>query len=369
MTAYACSTVLTVLASSALCQETRSTHAITATRHVDVTIAGGDVSGRLDRATTLLGTKDRPNDVACCVRLQMSGQLGSFGTAGDGEDVITTRAEMRRVLAIRPQRIKIVRSIVVCRSDENPGNILGCANTPGDSIVITRRAAADVWAHEFGHNQGLSHRDSSRRNIMHSTAANTDTVNAAECRRFRSGGTLGGACPVTVAASAVDLSPAAIARTLAVPPTGVTARPSAPARAPARAAELVKPSEVVLRAEDERLPIAVPLWPGRTTVIQVSFVSSRYYRVGVYLPEDENRGYTWIGNVDAPLSDVWRVSGYQVALVEIEYWNGNAWQSALATLRHRPPPSPDPTQWVAGRTPAEDTDGATVSFTPLNEQR
>ncbi|HEX2059262.1 MAG TPA: zinc-dependent metalloprotease family protein, partial [Thermoanaerobaculia bacterium] len=148
------------------------TKAITVARHADVTFSDADARRKLGPATTLLRTRDRNTDVACGVILQLSGSVGTFGTAGDGDDVITTQAELTRVMAVNAHRIKVVTSIQGSRANNvcgSAGSVLGCATTPGTTIVMALRAAPDVWAHEFGHNQGLRHRDTSNKNIMHST--------------------------------------------------------------------------------------------------------------------------------------------------------------------------------------------------------
>ena len=63
--------------------------------------------------------------------------------------------------------------------------ILGCAYR-GGSVVIVSHAPADVWAHEWGHVQGLNHRDDCETNIMHSYELQTDAVNTTEKNAFLS---------------------------------------------------------------------------------------------------------------------------------------------------------------------------------------
>ena len=65
-----------------------------------------------------------------------SGALGTFGTAGDGGDVISTAAEMTALLAINTHHIKVVTSIAHCGT-ALPG-IVGCANTTGSSLTNVR---------------------------------------------------------------------------------------------------------------------------------------------------------------------------------------------------------------------------------------
>lgn len=68
-------------------------------------------------------------------------------------------------------------------SSDDSAVILGCAFTSG-SVVIVRDADPDVWAHEWGHVQGLNHRDNCARNLMHSFELRTNAVNESECQAF-----------------------------------------------------------------------------------------------------------------------------------------------------------------------------------------
>lgn len=166
-------------------------HPITVARHTATAFTDADAAGKLNQATTLLQTKDRSTDVPCAVTLQFSGTVNSFGTTTDRLDIIDSEAELQQVLLINSHRVKVVTSIQVPFGQQfcnTPGlaSLLGCSQTPGNSIVMALRAAPDVWAHEFGHNKGLPDRDDpGRKNIMHGSAARTDEVNAIECTSYR----------------------------------------------------------------------------------------------------------------------------------------------------------------------------------------
>lgn len=156
---------------------------MTAVRHVEVSITPDGLTRIFNTASDLLQVSQRESDVACRVRMQLSGTLGTFGRAGDGLNVVSSAEEMAE-LKSNPARFKIVTSIKFC--DGKPADsALACADTPGRSIVIARRAAADVWAHEFGHNQGRRHRNDSPHFVMHEDACCTDEVNQDECTAFR----------------------------------------------------------------------------------------------------------------------------------------------------------------------------------------
>jgi hypothetical protein len=166
-------------------------HPITVARHRATAFTDAEAAGKLNQATTLLRTRDRNTDVPCAVTLQLSGTLDSFGAGTDRLDIIDSEAELQQVMRINSHRIKVVTSIQapigqrVC-DVTGAASLLGCAQTPGISMVMALRAPADVWAHEFGHNKSLAHRnDPNRKNIMHATAPRTDEVNAGECTSYR----------------------------------------------------------------------------------------------------------------------------------------------------------------------------------------
>jgi hypothetical protein len=165
--------------------ETVETQNLTVNRHQDVTFTGGQVDGHLSAGNLLLRRKDRllttGGDVRCCVNYQRSGALGTFGTTGDGLDVITTNAELNAVFAAAGN-VKVVTSMVgVCNA---AGVVIGCGRS-GGSLIITTGASSDVWFHEWGHVKGLSHNDASVFYIMHSTAPSTDSVTQSECEAFK----------------------------------------------------------------------------------------------------------------------------------------------------------------------------------------
>ena len=73
---------------------------ITVAKHVD-TATDGNAAVKYTSATNDLKTDNGTcADVACCVTLNKSGATGSFGTTGDGLDVITSNAELNTVFAV-----------------------------------------------------------------------------------------------------------------------------------------------------------------------------------------------------------------------------------------------------------------------------
>jgi hypothetical protein len=118
---------------------------LTIARHTDIVYANGTADGRLATGTTALRVKDRASDVACCVVLSRSGNVGTFGVAGDGLDVVTSQAELTQVMAIATHRVKVVTSMNGNMCGTN-GGLLGCANQPGTSMALTVNAAGGTCA-------------------------------------------------------------------------------------------------------------------------------------------------------------------------------------------------------------------------------
>jgi hypothetical protein len=137
----------------------------------------------LAEGSVRLGLADFDEDAACCVTLSVSRTGGSFGSPGDGLDIIDDADEVASVLNDSAARFKIVRAINYCGG---PGlNIIGCAWKPGKGAAVVRMSRlgteAALWAHEYGHNVGLSHHDDARY-IMHGWLYETNNgLMPAEC--------------------------------------------------------------------------------------------------------------------------------------------------------------------------------------------
>lgn len=145
---------------------------------------------RLDQlfaeANTLIGISNFAEDVACCNTLIRKGTAQTFGSPGDGLDVIDDLNEQIAVQLVNIARVKVVRIINFCGA---PGtNIIGCAGVSGNFMALVRRtnltSEAILWAHEYGHNVGLNHNADSRF-IMHGTnTGSNEALDAAECDKF-----------------------------------------------------------------------------------------------------------------------------------------------------------------------------------------
>lgn len=153
--------------------------------HVDLSDPMSDA--RLDQllaeGTSRARYTDFQGDVACCVTYSRRGTGRTFGTLGDGLDIVDSSDEMGSVLSDPSARFKVVRIINFCGA---PGtNIIGCGYVSSYGAMVVRRSSlgseAVLWVHEYGHNVGSGHNNDSRY-IMYGTNYGTnDGVSQAEC--------------------------------------------------------------------------------------------------------------------------------------------------------------------------------------------
>jgi uncharacterized repeat protein (TIGR01451 family) len=116
-----------------------------------------EVDAILTKASEVMQTADSSADIACCVAMQQNGLVGTFGTT-DG--IIDTSGELNTVFNISAYQIKLVPALNYCGGFNT--SIIGCALINNSKNMILEHldnVTLDgiVWAHEFGHNQGLFH--------------------------------------------------------------------------------------------------------------------------------------------------------------------------------------------------------------------
>ncbi|NOT02107.1 MAG: hypothetical protein HOP29_15955 [Phycisphaerales bacterium] len=202
---------------------------LTTARHVNHDFTGEQLDAKLSAAGAVLQTMETEcPDVATDVTFHRTGDLSTFDSV---PAVITTERQLDAAFEL-PFDIKIVQAMVGVCGVFDPGGasiILGCAAT-GESLVIVSEADPDVWAHEWGHVQGLPHRDDCPRNVMHSFEVATNAVNDAERAAFLTptpkvrvprittppewlGGAVEKAIPVNALPGVVDPLPGELART------------------------------------------------------------------------------------------------------------------------------------------------------------
>ena len=157
-------------------------HRLQIRRYTTTNLTNADADMILADATTVLQQNDGPGDVACATALVRDGDVTVF-TTGDGS--IDSGTEFSAVIGL-PGHIKAVNQINWCGG--LVPNVIGCAPVPGNSLAVVRFTASlegILWAHEYGHNKGLSHRNDTNA-VMNPTIGSTRLrVNSTECNAYR----------------------------------------------------------------------------------------------------------------------------------------------------------------------------------------
>jgi hypothetical protein len=161
------------------------TFQITVARHVDQPLSEQRVNRVFSEDNALLLAADNEcPDVSCPVTFELSGSIDTFDNSSA---IVTTEAQLDAIFD-DPADIKIVSLMVgVCGSPsaDDVSLVLGCAFTGGTAVLV-QDAPSDVWAHEWGHVQGLPHRNDCDRNLMHAFELETNAVNTTERNAFLS---------------------------------------------------------------------------------------------------------------------------------------------------------------------------------------
>ncbi len=156
---------------------------MTVARHVDEAYTESQVDSQLDKSGEILrNLHTECADIETGVTFVRSGAMDTFDV---GAAVVTSEDVLTQLFAL-PFDVKIVNLMVGVCGITDPNDmtvIVGCALS-GGTLVITTVADTDVWAHEWGHVQGLGHRDECARNLMHAFEVNTNAVNEAERTAF-----------------------------------------------------------------------------------------------------------------------------------------------------------------------------------------
>jgi FG-GAP-like repeat len=169
-------------------------HNLVVSRFTTSALTDADADRILADATTVLRVGESAADSACNVAFSRSGTVGAFAT---GNGIVNSQADFAAIIAVGGD-VKVVNAINWCG---RPGaGIIGCAPTPGGSLAVVRFSTNQegiLWAHEFGHNQGLPHRDGNTLVMNPFITTTGKEVNAGECGAFR------GPTPATEAAAVV----------------------------------------------------------------------------------------------------------------------------------------------------------------------
>ncbi|MCP4419298.1 MAG: hypothetical protein GY805_22010 [Chloroflexi bacterium] len=178
------------------------THELGVNRYTTTGLTNAEVDSVLADATEVLQTNDGPGDVACDVAFVRDGDVTEFA-AGDGS--IDSQAEFNAMLGL-PGYVAVVNQINWCGG--LIPNVIGCAPVPGESMTVVRYFFAldqegILWAHEFGHTRGLSHRNDDPNAVMNGTIGETHRrVTEEECAAFRT--EIGAATASAAGAMAVE---------------------------------------------------------------------------------------------------------------------------------------------------------------------
>ena len=203
-------------ASTASAAQDVDLHDLTWYVHVDLIDAGAGrdlafwqnvIDESVAQANILLEGGQGPFDTPCCTRLGSSATVTTFGTPGDGLDVIDSSADQSflNTFGGSSSDAFLVDSMTYC-GGSSPGAI-GCAETPFCSgngnddpslwMAVTVEAYDDkilpaVIAHERGHNTCLNHVSAAGCQIMQASVAipgNGGCMTASECTNYRNGRT------------------------------------------------------------------------------------------------------------------------------------------------------------------------------------
>lgn len=177
--------------------------------HVDLIDAGagrdldffeGLIEGALFGASQLLEGNQGPADTPCCARVELDGAVTTFGSPGDGLDVIDSMADQDAItaLSVPGTQAFLVDSLTFCGG---PAPVsVGCATTPFCSenqnpnselwVVLSLDAleggkGAQTLAHEIGHTACLTHVDVEECQLMRSGSGG-GCLDASECANILS---------------------------------------------------------------------------------------------------------------------------------------------------------------------------------------
>lgn len=157
-------------------------HNLRFSHHVGTTLSDPEAVSIAASASNVVATDSGVDDISCAVSINKDGSVTSF-VITDG--VIDNAEEFVRIERLNGD-IKVVRAINWCGS--TGAGIIGCARVPGSSLVMVRFSPSlegILMAHEFGHNQGLNHRNG-HNNLMHPSIGPTRVgINEVECNAFK----------------------------------------------------------------------------------------------------------------------------------------------------------------------------------------
>jgi hypothetical protein len=156
-------------------------HMLQVSHHHTIPMTRQDAQLIVDEMSAVIAGVDDTLDVECRAGFELQGDPEPFHF---GTGIINSAQDFRQIYEHVPGQVKVVNMINYCGRF---GSFLGCALTPGDSLLVVRPGGwleGVLWAHEYGHNQGLAHRSVSRALMNPVVTSRTRNLNRQECEGF-----------------------------------------------------------------------------------------------------------------------------------------------------------------------------------------
>jgi len=163
------------------------TVSLTVHRHTNVALTDAEADRILRDMGTVLQTSNVAGDVATAVQFVRNGAVRVLPSTVAA--TIQTAAEWNTLMGAGTG-VKVVTDIRWCGGPG--GSIIGCApvGVGTANLAVVRFTAAQegiLWAHEYGHNAGNSHRNDARAIMNAGIGANHDSVDSTESGRYLAG--------------------------------------------------------------------------------------------------------------------------------------------------------------------------------------
>ena len=163
------------------------TVSLTVHRHSTVALTDADADRILTAMGTVLQTSNVAGDVATAVQFVRNGPVRVLPNTVAG--TIQTEAQWNTLMGAGTG-VKVLSGINWCSGPG--GSIIGCApvGIATANLAVVRHTANQegiLWAHEYGHNAGNSHRNDARAIMNATIGANRDSVDSTESARYLAG--------------------------------------------------------------------------------------------------------------------------------------------------------------------------------------
>ena len=163
-----------------------SLQSFTAARHDSLSVTAALLNAQAQDGNKALQVKDDPTtDIACAVKLQLSGPMGVFSDTGTFTfDVIDSPEEFLGLKSHVSELVKIVLAIRTCGG--LAGTYAGCT-IPGHIAMISTPSDPLTLVHEFGHHKGLNLviPDTNPKRIMFDGAVSGKEVTRDQCDAYK----------------------------------------------------------------------------------------------------------------------------------------------------------------------------------------